>query len=143
MPCALLSHRMRRLPVWGVGGWCMIPERCEAFDTPCRFCSAEHLIVPFAPLVEDPRSKRLIAGPVEHRSESLGTLCNQLSKWTRDITQCPARLGLVYWCGEKAPGTGVYARIHTEAEMRWMVREGGDTTRTQEIVHFGQQVLGV
>jgi hypothetical protein len=121
----------------------MIHERCEAFDTPCRFCSKESLIVPFATLVEDPRSKRLIAGPVEHRSESLGTMCNQLSKWTRDVTQCSARLGLVHWCGIKAEGTGIYARLHTEAEIRWRVREDGDIMRTQEIVHYGQQVLNL
>jgi hypothetical protein len=121
----------------------MIYIKCEQFDTLCRFCSRERLVVRYTQLVEHPKFKRLIAGPVGEREEMMGTMCNQNSQWTRDVAQCPARLGLVKWCGEKAPGTGVYAKLHTEAEIRWMVREDGDTTRTQEIVHYGQQVLNL
>jgi len=113
--------------------------RCNQFDTPCRFCSQETLTVPYAPLIEDPKSKRLIPGSVAHRIEPLGTWCNNISRWCKDVVQCPARLALAYepWTGCKAHGTGIYASL------RWKVREDGDVMRTQEIVHFGQQVLEI
>jgi len=122
----------------------MIPERCEAFDTPCRFLSNETLLVPYVKLIENTKTKRLEpALQPMLRKEPIGQFCNNSSKWTRDVTQCPARLGLVQWCGVKAEGTGIYAKLHTEAEIRWRVREDGDIMRTQEIVHYGQQVLGI
>jgi hypothetical protein len=101
----------------------VIYTQCPEYSTHCRFCSKESIIIPFARLIEDPQSKRLIAGPVEHRRESLGTLCNQLSMFTKDVTQCPARLGLVMWTGIKADGCGIYSKLHTDAEMRDFMRE--------------------
>jgi hypothetical protein len=122
----------------------MIHERCSQFDTLCRFASQEVLIVPYNQLIENPKTNRLEPTlQTMWRKEALGTMCNQNSLWTRDVVQCPARMGLVKWCGVKADGCGIYPKLHTEAKIRWMVREDGDTTRTQEIVHFGQQVLGV
>jgi hypothetical protein len=51
-----------------------------------------------------------------------------------ELTQCPARLALVYWCGIKAPDTGIYAKLHTDAELREILREVPPIT-------LGQQVL--
>ena len=109
--------------------------RCNQFDTPCRFCSQETLTVPYAPLIEDPKSKRLIAGSVVHRSEPLGQWCNNSSQWCRDITQCPARLALAYepWCGKKAEGTGSYAKLIGSMEMKALMSERV----------IGQQVLAL
>ena len=95
--------------------------RCNQFDTPCRFCSQETLTVPYAPLIEDPKSKRLIAGSVVHRSEPLGQWCNNSSQWCRDITQCPARLALATRHGfvwaHRVGGTGIYAKLCKRDEM--------------------------
>jgi hypothetical protein len=122
----------------------MKTERCEQFDTMCRFASKETLLIPYTKLIENPKTKRLEpALETMLRKEPLGTMCNQNSQWCSEITQCPARLGLVHWCGVKVEGTGIYARLHTEAELRWSIREDGDITRTQEIVHYGQQVLPI
>jgi len=87
-------------------------ERCTRFDTLCRFCSKEMVVIPYSPLITDPRSKRLIAGAVEYRGESLGEWCNNLSQWCNTVNKCPAREGLAaYGCGIKADGCGVYAVI--------------------------------
>ena len=113
----------------------MITERCIQFDTPCRFVSNEVLVVPYALLVEDPRTKRLIAGSVVHRSEPLGQWCNNSSAWCSSLSQCPARLALAYepWCGQKADGTGSYAKLIGSREMKALMSERV----------IGQQVLGV
>jgi len=99
--------------------------KCEAFDTPCRFVSNEVLVVPYALLVEDPRTKRLIAGSVVHRSEPLGQWCNNISAWCASLTQCPARLALAYepWCGQKADGTMSYAKLIGSMEMKALMSE--------------------
>lgn len=88
----------------------MMTEYCEPFATHCRFCSQEVLVVPYAPLIEDTRSKRLIAGSTAHRIEALGTFCNNICKWARDVQCCPARWGLssVPKVGVRADGCGVY-----------------------------------
>ena len=113
----------------------MKTERCAQFDTPCRFCSQETLVVPYAPLVEDPKSKRLIAGGVAHRIEALGAWCNNSSQWCRELTQCPARVGLAYEprCGQNADGTGSYAKLVSSTDMKALMSERVP----------GQQVLGV
>jgi len=109
--------------------------KCTAFDTLCRFVSNEVLVVPYAPLIADPRTKRLIAGSVVHRSEPLGQWCNNTSHWCKEIVQCPARLALAYepWCGQKAEGTGSYAKLIGSMEMKALMSERVP----------GQQVLGV
>jgi hypothetical protein len=83
---------------------------CPLFqDTDCRFCSHEHLIIPYAPLVEDPRTHQLRPGLTEHRREMIGEMCNNVSLWVRDLTYCPARWGLTsFQNGKRAEGTGVY-----------------------------------
>ena len=110
--------------------------RCEAFDTICRFCSKESMLIPFNKLVENPKTKRLEANlnTMIHK-EALGAWCNNSSKWCRDITQCPARLALAYepWCSQKADGTGIYAKLIGSMEMKALMAERVP----------GQQVLGV
>jgi len=99
--------------------------RCEAFDTICRFCSKESMLIPFNKLVENPKTKRLEANlnTMIHK-EALGAWCNNSSKWCRDITQCPARLALAtHWCGQKAEGTGSYAKLIGSMEMKALMSE--------------------
>ena len=119
--------------------------RCHQFDTLCRFASAESLIVPYNQLIENPKTNRLEpALQTMLRVEPLGTFCNNSSQWCRDVVQCPARLGLAtYWCGQKVDGTGVYGKLHTSNELRWMVRENESILETQKIMHFGQQTLSL
>jgi hypothetical protein len=111
---------------------------CPMFQDECRFCSHEHMIVPYAPLVEDPRSKRLIAGPVEHRKEPIGYWCNNVSEWVEHLRYCPARWGLVgsvnrlVGCA-RADGCGVYPDAYGQS---LIPRE--DTFVVQGV---GQQVL--
>jgi hypothetical protein len=89
---------------------------CPMFQDKCRFCSHEHMIVPYAPLVEDPRSKRLLPGPVEHRSEPLGYWCNDISQWVEDLKYCPARFALHrYHTGRVADGCGVYSDAYGQS----------------------------
>ena len=80
------------------------------FGDSCRFASHEHLIIPFAPLLPDPRTGRLVAGSVQHKKEMIGTYCNNLSSWVRDLKYCPARWGLtrVPSVGIRADGCGEY-----------------------------------
>jgi hypothetical protein len=33
--------------------------------------------------------------------------------------------GRMHWCGQKADGTGSYARLHTEAELRALMGKRG------------------
>jgi len=84
---------------------------CPMFNTPnCRFLSHEHIIVPYAPLLEDPKSKRLIAGSVAYRKEPIGLLCNNDGEWVTEHKKlCPARWGLTrHNMGCRVPGCGVY-----------------------------------
>ena len=112
----------------------MICERCNQFDTPCRFCSKESMLIPFNKLVENPKTNRLEpAKETMLRKEALGEWCNNSSQWCRDITQCPARLALVPWCGIKAEGTGTYAKLVGSLEMKALMSERVP----------GQQVLGI
>lgn len=113
-------------------------EYCEPFSTPCRFCSKEHMLIPFAKLVENPKTNRLEpAKETLLRTEALGTWCNNRSQWTRDVTQCPARVALATRHGfvwaHKADGTGTYAKLIGSMEMKALMAERVP----------GQQVLGV
>jgi hypothetical protein len=109
---------------------------CPMFQDDCRFCSHEHMIVPYAPLIEDPRSKRLIAGPVEHRKEPVGFWCNNVSEWVEHLRYCPARWGLhsVTSSGQRAGGCGVYPDAYGQS---LIPRED-----VFLIVGTGQQTLG-
>ena len=79
------------------------------FGDSCRFASEECLIIPFAPLLPDPRTGRLVAGSVQHKKEMIGEYCNQMG-WVRDLHYCPARWGLtrVPSVGIRADGCGTY-----------------------------------
>ena len=126
---------------WGIS---MNFNRCEPFDTPCRFCSKETLLVPYVKLTENPKTNRLEpALQTMLRKEPLGDYCNNVSKWCKVVTQCPARNALAFepWTGQKAEGTGIYSKLHTGAELHWKCRDDGDTRQTVEIVHLGQQTL--
>jgi len=114
----------------------MICERCNQFDTPCRFCSKESMLIPFNKLVENPQTNRLEpAKETMLRKEALGEWCNNISAWCSSLSQCPARLALAYepWCGQKADGTGSYAKLVGSMEMKALMAERVP----------GQQVLGV
>jgi len=104
----------------------MICERCNQFDTPCRFCSKESMLIPFNKLVENPKTKRLEANlNTMIRKEALGEWCNNTSAWCSSLSQCPARLALAYepWCGQKADGTGSYAKLIGSMEMKALMSE--------------------
>ena len=91
--------------------WLMISNypTCPMFGDSCRFASHEHLIIPFAPLLPDPRTGRLVAGSVQHKKEMIGEYCNQAG-WVKDLHYCPARWGLhsVMSTGIRADGCGTY-----------------------------------
>ena len=111
----------------------MIFTQCPQFSTPCRFCSQEHQYITYNQLTENPKTKRLEANlNTMIRKEALGAWCNNSSQWCRDITQCPARLALAYepWCGQKADGTGSYAKLIGSMEMKALMSERviGQTT---------------
>ena len=74
----------------------MTETTCPLFDTPnCRFLSQECIIVPYALLIEDPKTKRLSAGSTLHKKEPVGLLCNNDGEWVTDKKKlCPARWGL-------------------------------------------------
>ena len=84
---------------------------CPLFQDPaCRFCSHEHLLVPYAPLVLNEKTQRLEPGSTKIRKEALGAFCNNLSQWVRDLKYCPARWGLhgAASTGVRADGCGGY-----------------------------------
>ena len=82
---------------------------CSLFNDHCRFCSHEHIIIPFAPLLPDPRTGRLVAGSVQHKKEMIGEMCNNVSQWVKDLKYCPARWGLYRASvGVRADGCGTY-----------------------------------
>ena len=109
---------------------------CPMFQTQCRFCSHEHHTIPFARLVEDPRTKRLIAGPIEHRRELIDIWCNNVGNWVKDLNWCPARWGLYRNpIGIRADGCGEYSDAYGQSQI----------IRDDEFlaVGVGQQVLGI
>jgi len=79
------------------------------FATHCRFCSHERLTVPYARLIENPKTKRLETGSTEHMQVPLGEFCNNISQWVSVLQYCPARWGLSNsHNGVRADGTGIY-----------------------------------
>ena len=86
-------------------------NQCPMFQDNCRFCSHEHLFVPYAPLVENPQTTRLVVGLTAIRKELVGEMCNNISQWVKDLNYCPARWGLygVASTGIRADGTGLYS----------------------------------
>lgn len=48
-------------------------------------------------------------------------------------------LGKLLWGGYSYEQEKEWKAIREKATQRWKLREDGDTTRTQEIVHLGQQ----
>jgi hypothetical protein len=76
----------------------------------CRFCSQEHLFVPYSTLVENPATKRLCVGSTGIKKEMIGFFCNNISDWVSNLKYCPARWGLhgVASSGCVADGTGSY-----------------------------------
>jgi hypothetical protein len=83
------------------------------FDTHCRFCSHEHLFVPYTPLITNPKTNRLEAaiGKTMIKKEPVGIYCNNSSSWVSDLKFCPARWALHrkhYGDGRVADGTGTY-----------------------------------
>ena len=90
---------------------------CPMFDTPnCRFFSFETQVVTYSPLIEDPKSKRLIAGSMLHKKVVSGTgcFCNNASMWVDRLKYCPARWGLYrHHTGKKADGAGTYPDSQT------------------------------
>jgi hypothetical protein len=87
--------------------------QCPMFETPnCRFFSFETQIIPYAPMIEDPRTGRLQHGSIMHKKVMAGTgcFCNNVGSWVSELTYCPARWALhgVASSGRVADGTGVY-----------------------------------
>ena len=116
--------------------WLMISNypTCPMFGDSCRFASHEHLIIPFAPLLPDPRTGRLVVGSVQHKKEMIGEMCNNIGGWVHDLHYCPARWGLhsVMSTGIRADGCGEYKDDQTlPAEDIFLV------------VGTGQQVLNI
>jgi hypothetical protein len=109
---------------------------CPQFNTPCRFCSIEHLYIPYAPLIENPKTNRLEAGATAIRKEALGEWCNNISQWVRELRYCPARWGLygVATSGIRADGCGEYSDEYGQSQI-----PGEDMFL---IVGTGQQTLG-
>ena len=86
--------------------------RCPMFGDDCRFCSHEKMLVPYAPLINNPKTGRLEPGMVQMRSEPLGEFCNNVCGWVSTLKYCPARWALrgVATSGVVADGCGVYPR---------------------------------
>jgi hypothetical protein len=123
----------------------MNTEICPPFDTPCRFCSIERTNRIFERISINKVTGIYQSDGLGHVTVEIGEYCNNISDWCKNITQCPARLALSHkpFSGISADGTGIYAKLHTDEELKWKINDEGDITRTQEIIHFGQQVLSV
>jgi hypothetical protein len=104
---------------------------CALTSTPCRHVSTERLTIPYAELKEDPVTKLLKPGPTKHRTEVLGGWCNDAGQWIEQMHYCP-----VQWARAR------YPLVAGEPAVRWKVRKG-NSTRTQEVLHVGQQKLSV
>lgn len=88
---------------------CVTNLQCPFFNDNCRFCSHEHLIVPYARLIENTKTKRLEPGATEHMPVPLGAFCNNVGVWVSDLKYCPARWALANsHHGVLADGTGCY-----------------------------------
>lgn len=83
---------------------------CPMFHDDCRFLSEEHLFIPYAPMVTNPKTGRLEPGATQIRKEALGCSCNNIGGWVKDLKYCPARWALrgVATSGIVADGTGKY-----------------------------------
>ena len=84
---------------------------CPLFnDTNCRFLSLEHRFIPITTLVENPKTKRLEPGATTIKTELVGEMCNNVSKWVKDLKYCSGRWGLygVASSGVRADGCGTY-----------------------------------
>ena len=106
----------------------MKTERCDQFDTLCRFASIETLLVPYNQLIENPKTNRLEPSlQTMLRVEPIGQFCNNCSKWCKEIVQCPARIAIAYepWTGCKVEGMGSYAKLHGSDEMKTLMSDDG------------------
>jgi hypothetical protein len=110
---------------------------CTMFEKPCRHCSNENkLEIVREGTIADMNFKK------HEKIVPLGQFCNDAGKWIADMHYCPVVWGNYLLSHAKPAGVKKVMK-EKKVTKKWKVRADGDTRRTAEVLHVGQQRLRV